>query len=84
MNKIEVNILQIMADVLEKPVAELNTESTQDNIDTWDSIKHLNLVVAIEEEFDIVIPIEEVGHLVSFKLIEVIVKEQLENEGKTY
>jgi len=82
MDKIELAIQQIMADVFEKSSTQITEDSTQDNIDSWDSIKHLNLVVALEEEFGIVLPIEEIGNLISFKLIDVIVKEQLQNKEK--
>jgi len=80
MDKIELAIQQIMADVFEIPLDQITIESTQDNIDAWDSLKHLNLVVALEEEFEIYFPVEEIGNLISFKLIVVIVKEQLENK----
>jgi len=80
MDKIELAIQQIMADVFEKSSDQITIDSTQDNIDSWDSIKHLNLVVALEEEFEIDLPIEEIGNLISFKLIDVIVKEQLQNK----
>lgn len=80
MDKIELAIQQIMADVFEIPVESVTAESTQDNIDAWDSLKHLNLVVAIEEEFEIYFPVEEIGHLISFQLISVIVKEQIESK----
>ena len=80
MDKIELAIQQIMADVFEIPLEQVTIESTQDNIDAWDSLKHLNLVVAIEEEFEIYFPVEEIGNLISFKLIAVIVKEQLEDK----
>lgn len=77
MEKLEAEILEIMASVFEVEVSELNENSSQDTIESWDSVKHLNLVVALEEEFDIAIPIEEVGYMVSFKLIKLIVNEQL-------
>lgn len=80
MDKIELAIQQIMADVFEITLEQITIESTQDNIDAWDSLKHLNLVVALEEEFGIYFPVEEIGNLISFKLIAVIVKEQLENK----
>jgi len=80
MDKIELAIQQIMADVFEIPLEQVTIESTQDNIDAWDSLKHLNLVVALEEEFEIYFPVEEIGNLISFKLIAVIVKEQLESK----
>jgi acyl carrier protein len=82
MDKIELSIKQIMADVFEKSEEQISIDSTQDDIDSWDSIKHLNLIVALEEEFGIELPIEEIGNLISFKLINIIVKEQLQNKSK--
>ena len=82
MDKIELSIQQIMADVFEKSEEQISIDSTQDDIDSWDSIKHLNLIVALEEEFGIELPIEEIGNLISFKLINIIVKEQLQNKSK--
>ena len=80
MDKIELSIQQIMADVFQKSEEQISIDSTQDDIDSWDSIKHLNLIVALEEEFGIELPIEEIGNLISFKLISLIVKEQLQNK----
>jgi acyl carrier protein len=82
MDKIELSIQQIMADVFEKSEEQISIDSTQDDIDSWDSIKHLNLIVALEEEFGIELPIEEIGNLISFKLINIIVKEHLQNKSK--
>lgn len=73
MNELDNKILEVMSFVFEVPVSELNEESSQDTIESWDSVKHLNLIVALEEEFGIEIPIEEVGNLISFKLIRLIV-----------
>lgn len=75
MNELDSKILEVMSYVFEVPVSDLNEESSQDSIESWDSVKHLNLIVALEEEFGIEIPIEEVGHLISFKLIRLIVGE---------
>lgn len=84
MNKLELAIQQIMASVFAIPLEQITLESTQDHIEAWDSLKHLDLVVALEDEFDIFFPAEEIGHLISFKLIEVIINEQLQNDGKSY
>lgn len=77
MNELDNKILEVMSYVFEVPVSELNEDSSQDTIESWDSVKHLNLIVALEEEFGIEIPIEEVGHLISYKLIRLIVGELL-------
>lgn len=76
MEKIKVKIFKVMSSVLEVEVTSLNEDSSIDNIENWDSIRHLNLILALEEEFSITIPDEEVGDLVNYKLIELIVNEQ--------
>jgi acyl carrier protein len=76
MEKQNVRILQILSNVFEVEISTLNENSSIDNIENWDSIRHLNLILALEEEFKISIPDEEVGNLVNFKLIELIINEQ--------
>ena len=77
MDKIELVIQEIMSVVFKKDKELINSESSQDNIDNWNSLKHLDLIFALQEEFEITFPVEEIGHLVSFKLIKVIIEEQL-------
>lgn len=72
----KVKILEVMSNVFEVELSILNEDTSIDNIDNWDSIRHLNLILALEEEFKITIPDEEVGDLVNYKLIELIINEQ--------
>ena len=51
------------------------SQMRQNPIENWDSLKHLNLILALEDEFEISIPNEEVGNIVNFKIIELIVDE---------
>ena len=74
---IKERILQVMATVFETEVAALNENISSDTIEAWDSLKHLTLILALEEEFAISIPDEEVGELVNYKLIEITIHEQL-------
>ena len=68
-------IKKVMSSVFEIPFEEITEASSLDNIESWDSLKHLNLILALEEEFEITIPDEEVGNLINFKLIELIIDE---------
>ena len=68
-------IKQVMRAVFEIPVESVRDEASIDNIETWDSLRHLNLILALEEEFGISIPDEEVGNLVNYKLIELIIND---------
>ncbi len=41
-------------------------DATSDTIDTWDSLRHMNLIVALEDEFDIEFEPEDVMELTSY------------------
>ena len=68
-------IRNVMSSVFETSLNEINEQSSTDSIDSWDSVRHLNLILALEEEFNISIPDEEVGSLVNYKLIELVINE---------
>lgn len=72
-------ILQVMATVFETEIDTLDENSSSDSIEAWDSLKHLTLILALEEEFGISFPDEQVGELVNYKLIEITINEQLAN-----
>jgi acyl carrier protein len=75
MNEIVNRIKEVMASVLGTEISAINEDSSSDNLENWDSIRHLNLILSLEEEFDITIPDEEVGDLTTFKLIELTIIE---------
>jgi acyl carrier protein len=68
-------IKQVMSLVFEVPLQSIPDDASSDNIENWDSLRHLNLILALEEEFGVSIPDEEVGNLVNYKLIEITINE---------
>lgn len=68
-------IKNTMSIVFEVPLEDIKEDSSTDNIENWDSLRHLNLILGLEEEFDVSIPDEEVGNLVNFKLIELVIND---------
>ncbi len=56
---LEDRIRQIVTDVLTISPQSLGTDSHRGQIREWDSLQHLNLVVALEQEFDIEITPDE-------------------------
>jgi len=64
----EVQIKDIMADVLEIE-DEITDDFGPEDSPVWDSMHHLRLMTAFEEEFKINFTMEEVQTMVSFKLI---------------
>ena len=70
-------IKNVMSAVFEVPADSIKDDASSDNIETWDSLRHLNLILGLEEEFGITIPDEEVGNLVNYKLIELTINDLL-------
>ena len=53
MEKILSKLQEIYQDVLDNEDIELTLETTADDIEEWDSLSHVQLVVAIEKAFEI-------------------------------
>lgn len=66
-------IKAIMAKAFEVSEDQINENTSQDTLDTWDSLHHIKMIVFLEREFDITIPDEDVGKMISYKLVELIV-----------
>ncbi|MBT9459532.1 MAG: acyl carrier protein [Burkholderiaceae bacterium] len=70
-------VKKVMASVLEVDEASLNDDSSMDNVPGWDSLKQMNLVLALEESFGVSIPDEDAGNATSYKLLALVLEEQL-------
>jgi len=80
--KIEGRVKSVISAVFEIPADKIGEESSPDNIESWDSLKHMNIVVALEEEFNIQFTDDEIIELISMKLIMVIIREKLSGNTK--
>jgi acyl carrier protein len=74
-------VLSIAADVFEVPAGTLSAGSSPDTIGTWDSLHHLNFVVALEEGFGVQFSPEEIEQLLSIELTTALVEEKLKASG---
>lgn len=59
------------------PIKLLNEESSPDNVESWDSLKHLNLILAIEQDFGITLSDEEIIEMMNVQLILEILKNKI-------
>ena len=73
-NNIEDRIKNVLSVVFEIPIQEINDESSQDTILSWDSLKHMNMVVILEEEFEIEFNDNEILEMKNFILIKEIIR----------
>ena len=71
----EDRIIEILKDVLD--VQEVDINSSQDTLDDWNSLRHLNLISELEDEFDLEFDPEEIAEMKSVKkIIEMINSKQ--------
>ena len=71
----ENKLKSVIATVLNIDESRINEDSSIDTIEEWDSLRHMNLVLAIEEEFGVAIPDEEAAEITSYKLIKIVLNE---------
>lgn len=70
-------VKKVMASVLEVDAADIREDSSMDTIATWDSLHQMNLVLALEESFGVSFPDEDAANATSYKLILMVLGEQL-------
>ena len=66
---VENKIKEVISSVFEIPMHEINNQSSPETIDKWDSINHMKLITALEEEFKIEFTDEEILEMQNVKLI---------------
>ena len=70
-NKIEEQIRSIIAGILEVPAEEIKEDTAIGDLPTWDSLHHLQIIAAIEKNFDfrftpdVIMDLEDVGDIIA-------------------
>ncbi len=64
------------AAVLGLPEQDVTDETSPDTAESWDSVTHLNLVMAVEEAFGVSFTPEETMEMSSVKLIRMLIEEK--------
>ena len=73
----ETKIKNVMSSIFDVELDQINETTTQGDLEHWDSMGHMNLVVALEEEFELVFDEEEIIEMMNFKLICLIIAEKI-------
>ena len=72
-NKLEDRIKNIISAVFEIPEEQIKNDSSPDTIGSWDSLRHMNLIVALEDEFKVELTDDEILDMMNYKSIESII-----------
>jgi acyl carrier protein len=71
----DATLKRTLGEVLGVSEASIDDETSMDTVENWDSLKHLNLVLAIEEKFDVSLTEEQSMEILSYPLIKAVLAE---------
>jgi acyl carrier protein len=74
---VEGRIREVMASILEVDPERIGADLARDATPSWDSLNHLRLVSALEEDFGIRFTMREVGELDGFEAVRRLVSQRL-------
>ena len=74
MNNETINeIIDVMSVVFNIPQNMITEDSSTLNIESWDSLKHMSLIVSLEEKFNCEFSDEQISNMTDFKNITEII-----------
>ncbi len=65
----EERLKKVMSEVFYVPVRDINEEVSAYTLTAWDSLKHINLILALQKEFRIRFENEEIPTMVNYQII---------------
>lgn len=68
----------VIATVLNVDVSRIDANASSDTLESWDSLRHMNLVLALEDEFGVSLPDEEAANATSYPLLVLVLQDLLQ------
>ena len=72
-------VRQTVAETLNVPLSSISEDSSAENMDIWDSLAQVNLMMALEQTFDIVLEVEDFMKLNSVTSITTHIEKNAQN-----
>jgi acyl carrier protein len=79
LNSTFAQVQQIASDIFGVPGATITADSSPETIGNWDSMQHLNLVLAIEEKFGVQLAPEDIEHMKTIGAVATLVEKKLQS-----
>lgn len=73
-------IKKVMAAIFGVDILLIDNDITQGSLEQWDSLRHMNLILALEEEFNVRFRDNQMDQLISLRLIELNLIELLKSK----
>jgi acyl carrier protein len=56
-------LISIFREVFNDPDIQMSANTTAADVDSWDSFNHMNLIMSIEEEYNVSFTTQEIGQM---------------------
>ena len=63
MSDVMPRLTKVFQEVFDDPALTLKAETTAADVEDWDSLNHINLVIAVEQEFDMEFSARQIAKL---------------------
>ena len=67
---------ELISEVLQVPAAEIGDDLAMSDLEAWDSLKHMELVVSLENAFDVQLTFDEIVAMRSVREIKRVLAER--------
>lgn len=74
--QIPLSLRELLADILEVPPDAITHDLTSESLESWDSFRHLQLILALEAEYGIQFDPQRVADLTSVTALQQELKEK--------
>lgn len=78
MSNVHDRLTGVFRDVFDQDSLVLTSEMTANEVENWDSLTHINLIVAVEKEFRIRFTMSEVSGLNNVGALEALVESKVQ------
>ena len=79
--KIMTKLVQILRDVLEDPDLVVQPDTSASTVPGWDSMKHVRIVMAVEERFGIRLTTREINRLRNVGDLATVIAQRIDPPG---
>jgi len=76
MQKVDETVENLLSEVLQIPAPKITEDLTMKDVDAWDSLKHMELIVSLEQSFGIELSFDEIVSMRSVGEIKRVLKER--------
>jgi acyl carrier protein len=76
MQQVDAKVENLLSEVLQIPVSEITDDLTMKSVESWDSLKHMELIVSLEQSFEIQLSFDEIVAMQSVSEIKRVLRER--------